>query len=77
MTKRSTGDDASLEVAVPGGDPPASLDAWASELVERAQAEGVALTGEGGLLTDLMRHVLQRGLEVELVRASRLRTPRC
>ena len=44
----------------------ASLDVWAAELVERARAEGVALTGEGGLLTDLMRHVLQRGLEVEL-----------
>jgi transposase-like protein len=42
------------------------LDVWASELVERARAEGVALTGDGGLLTDLMRHVLQRGLEVEL-----------
>jgi hypothetical protein len=28
--------------------------------------DGVALTGEGGLLTDLMRHVLQNGLEVEM-----------
>jgi acetaldehyde dehydrogenase (acetylating) len=26
----------------------------------------VALTGEGGVLTDLMRRVLQRGLEVEM-----------
>lgn len=34
--------------------------------MERARAEGVALTGDGGLLTDLMRHVLQRGLEVEM-----------
>lgn len=42
------------------------MDAWAAELVARAQAEGVALTGEGGLLTDLMRSVLQRGLEVEM-----------
>ena len=32
----------------------------------RAREEGVALTGEGGLLTDLMRHVLQTGLEVEM-----------
>jgi transposase-like protein len=42
------------------------MDAWAAELVARAREEGVALTGEGGLLTDLMRSVLQRGLEVEM-----------
>jgi transposase-like protein len=47
------------------GDAP-SLDAWASELVERARSEGVALTGDGGLLTELMRSVLQRGLEIEM-----------
>jgi putative transposase len=40
---------------------------WAEELVARARAEGVDLTGEGGLLTDMVRHVLQTGLEVELV----------
>lgn len=39
---------------------------WAEALVERARAEGVALTGEGGLLTALMGQVLQTGLEVEL-----------
>lgn len=66
MTKGTTGDDASEGVPVPAGSDAASLDVWASELVERARAEGVALTGDGGLLTDLMRHVLQRGLEVEL-----------
>lgn len=32
---------------------------WAEALVERARADGVALTGEGGLLTALMGHVLQ------------------
>ena len=42
------------------------MDAWAAELVARARDEGVALTGDGGLLTDLMRSVLQRGLEVEM-----------
>ena len=51
---------------VPAGGDSASLDAWAAELVARARDEGVALTGEGGLLTDLMRSVLQRGLEVEM-----------
>jgi transposase-like protein len=39
---------------------------WAEELVARARAEGVELTGEGGLLTGLVRQVLQTGLEVEL-----------
>ena len=31
-----------------------------------AREDGVALTGEGGLLTEMMRHVLQTGLEVEM-----------
>ena len=39
---------------------------WAAELVERARTEGVELTGENGLLTALVRQVLQTGLEVEL-----------
>jgi transposase-like protein len=42
------------------------MRAWAEELVARAHAEGVELTGEGGLLTDMVRRVLQTGLEVEL-----------
>ena len=47
------------------GDEPAMRD-WAAELVERARIEGVELTGENGLLTALVRQVLQTGLEVEL-----------
>jgi putative transposase len=39
---------------------------WADELVARARTEGVELTGENGLLTALVRQVLQTGLEVEL-----------
>ncbi len=66
MTKRTTGDDASPDLPVPAGGDPASMDDWAARLVDQARADGVALTGDGGLLTDLMRHVLQRGLEVEL-----------
>jgi transposase-like protein len=46
--------------------PPADLRAWAEELVARARDEGVELTGEDGMLTDLVRQVLQTGLEVEL-----------
>jgi len=66
MTKRTTGDDASPDLPVPAGGDLASMDDWAARLVDQARADGVALTGDGGLLTDLMRHVLQRGLEVEL-----------
>ena len=47
------------------GDEPAMRD-WAAELVERARTEGIELTGENGLLTALVRQVLQTGLEVEL-----------
>ena len=47
------------------GDEPAMRD-WAAELVARARSEGVELTGENGLLTALVRQVLQTGLEVEL-----------
>ena len=67
MTKRMTGGEALTPASlVPAGGDPASMDAWAGELVARAREEGVALTGEGGLLTELMRQVLQRGLEVEM-----------
>ena len=45
---------------------PESMRDWAERLVAQARADGVALTGEGGLLTDLMRNVLQTGLEVEM-----------
>jgi hypothetical protein len=44
------------------GDEPAMRDC-AAELVARARAEGVELTGENGLLTGLVRQVLQTGLE--------------
>ena len=47
------------------GDEPAMRD-WAAELVDRARSEGVELTGDGGLLTALVRQVLQTGLEVEM-----------
>jgi putative transposase len=49
----------------PVGDEPAMRD-WAAELVERARSEGVELTGDNGLLTALVRRVLQTGLEVEM-----------
>jgi transposase-like protein len=39
---------------------------WAEQLVARARSEGVDLTGEDGLLTAMVRQVLQAGLEVEM-----------
>ena len=38
----------------------------AERLVEQARADGVALTGDGGLLTGLVQQVLQTALETEL-----------
>src|SRR5216684_8828365 len=71
MTTKSSCDEVS---SVPGarsgpfvaGDTPAMRE-WAEELVARARAEGVELTGDDGLLTAMIRQVLQTGLEVELV----------
>jgi putative transposase len=70
MTDTSAGEDRPELVpvrrrlpAVPDGP---EMREWAEALVERARAEGVSLTGEGGLLTALMGQVLQTGLEVEL-----------
>jgi transposase-like protein len=47
-------------------DDDAGMRAWAEELVARARSEGVELTGDDGLLTALVRRVLQTGLEVEM-----------
>lgn len=44
----------------------ATVGLVADQLVEQARAEGVALTGEGGLLTGLVQRVLQRSLESEI-----------
>lgn len=54
--------------AVPASSLPdeAAMKDWAEMLVARAQSEGVELTGDGGLLTGLVRQVLQTGLEVEM-----------
>ena len=70
MVTRRSSDEVSLVPAarsVPfvAGDTPAMRE-WAEQLVARARAEGVELTGDDGLLTSMVRHVLQTGLEVEL-----------
>ena len=54
--------------AVPAGEAvgETAMKDWAELLVAQARAEGVELTGDGGLLTGLVRQVLQIGLEVEM-----------
>ena len=47
------------------GDEPA-MRAFAEALVDRARTDGVALTGDDGLLTQLIRSVLQTSSNVEL-----------
>jgi hypothetical protein len=56
---------AARSVPLVAGDTPAMRE-WAEQLVTRARAEGVELTGDDGLLTAMIRQVLQTGLEVEL-----------
>jgi hypothetical protein len=66
MTVTETGPPAEgRSVASVAGDD-ATMRAWAEELVARARAEGIELTGDNGLLTGLVRQVLQTGLEVEM-----------
>lgn len=66
MATRRSSDDGSMVPAKRGLPDDAAMRDWAEELVARARAENVELTGEGGLLTGLVRQVLQTGLEVEL-----------
>jgi transposase-like protein len=70
MAARRGSDDGSLvpvarNVPIVAGDTPAMRE-WAEQLVARARSEGVELTGDDGLLTAMVRQVLQTGLEVEL-----------
>lgn len=67
MAAQDTNDGRS--VATVTGDESA-LREWAERLVARARAEGVELTGDGGLLTAMVRQVLQTGLEVEMASIS-------
>ncbi len=53
----------STELMLP---PDASLALVAERLVDQAKHDGVALTGEGGLLTGLVQQVLQSALETEM-----------
>src|SRR4051795_11147387 len=41
-------------------------DGWLDDLIDRAEQGGVQLTGEGGFLPELVKAVLERGLDAEL-----------
>jgi transposase-like protein len=56
----------SLSSSVLALPPDAGLALVAERLVDQARADGVALTGEGGLLTGLVQRVLQGALEAEI-----------
>jgi Transposase, Mutator family len=62
----STGSAAELTGSALALPPDAGLATVAERLVEQARADGVALTGSGGLLTDLIQRVLQGALETEI-----------
>jgi transposase-like protein len=64
-SKRSDDEGSLVPAPVVAPDGPAMRE-WADQLVARARSEGVELTGENGLLTAMVRQVLQTGLEVEL-----------
>jgi putative transposase len=64
-TGRTTQDSGLRGLPVVAGNPD-SMRAWAQEFVSRARTEGVDLTGEQGLLTSMVREVLQAGLDVEM-----------
>ena len=69
MVRRMTGSDDEFGRELPAGQGAASPEAmrvWAQELVSRSRLEGVDLTGEQGLLTSMVREVLQAGLDVEM-----------
>ncbi|GGV73952.1 hypothetical protein GCM10010277_87890 [Streptomyces longisporoflavus] len=65
MTSNNTPGDASSEVAVPPS-VKAVDDQLIEELVGRAQAEGLQLAGEGGLLQQLTKRLLESALEGEV-----------
>ena len=71
MTERSPADEPG-EAPAPGRVTGRQLrqlfadDTWLDELIDRAEQGGVALTGDGGFLPEMIKAVLERGLAAEL-----------
>jgi transposase-like protein len=55
-----------VEEVKPAGAPDALDDQLISQLVDRAKADGIQLTGEGGLLQQLTKRILESALEGEI-----------
>jgi putative transposase len=55
-----------VEEVKPAGAPDALDDQLISQLVDRAKANGIQLTGEGGLLQQLTKRILESALEGEI-----------
>lgn len=55
-----------VEEVKPAGIPDALDDQLISQLVDRAKADGIQLTGEGGLLQQLTKRILESALEGEI-----------
>ena len=66
MTNQKRSDRLPAPRGAAAAEVPPGMQDWAEALVAQARAEGVSLTGEGGLLTAMIRQVLQTGLEVEM-----------
>lgn len=66
MSKRNIEAGSSGAEIVPAATSGLGLDVVAGQLVEAARTEGIALTGDGGLLPALLKRVLETGLNVEL-----------
>jgi hypothetical protein len=64
MSKENTSRVPAVPAGLPGDEP--ALAEIARQLVERARGEGIALTGQGGLLPALVANILQAGLNIEL-----------
>lgn len=55
-----------VEEVQPAGAPDALDDQLISQLVDRAKADGIKLTGQGGLLQQLTKKILESALEGEI-----------
>lgn len=85
MTHDQLGRAVELAVAGPGGAARDALNGMIEaglldDLMDRVETGGLALTGEGGLLAELVKAVLKRGLAAELpghLGGSTLSGPRC
>ncbi len=55
-----------MEEVAPAGAPDVLDDQLISQLVDRAKADGIQLTGEGGLLQQLTKRILESALEGEI-----------